>query len=161
MEWQASSEELTPAELTALLLRLEGIESQKELSDSYATVAAVCEATGESPHRVAALLEDIRSEDMKARVLARLRELEEPTFRVERPGHESQSSATQTYLAREQTLSTVLEKHVKPARREPALPAKESASASLASMAAYFALATVMFLIVGSLAIGFIWFMRQ
>lgn len=106
---QSSTEDLTPGELRRLLERIDGIDTRQEPPDPHATVTAVCEATGASPHVVIDLLEEIRREDVAQRVSERLRELEEPLFRVERPGPESPSSSSLRYFAREKTLNTILD----------------------------------------------------
>lgn len=88
---QPQEEALTPVELGELLRRLHPDDFQEsfERKDDFATVSAVCEATGHDPDKVWDALEDIRREDVESRLAQRLREAEEPLHRVERPGHET------------------------------------------------------------------------
>lgn len=107
-----------PDELSALLLRLHSAEAPIEQPDDYATVAAVCEATGETPHRVREILEQIREEDLESRIEERLREAEEPLYRVERPGvfNDPLDSST-NMLARRRAVKTILDKIPRADRR--------------------------------------------
>jgi hypothetical protein len=85
---QPRSEAIDARELQELLNRIYPLERTPGdlVPDDHATVAAVCEATGESEDRVWDLLTAIRREDMEARLAERIREAEEPLYRVERPG---------------------------------------------------------------------------
>jgi len=150
-----ASEELTPDEVRRLLESLEGIETNEEPPDTYATVTAVCEATGESPALVRQLVEDIRRQDLAARVATKLRELEEPTFRVERPGFETRASATQTYLARQRTLDTILDRPVKQKKPADKDLAKTPAE-KMSTAAAFLVLAITVGLLLATIVAGFI-----
>ncbi len=55
--------------------------------DDWVTIRAISEATGHSEHEIESVLLTIRRENMASQISARLRELEEPLYRVERPGH--------------------------------------------------------------------------
>jgi hypothetical protein len=105
------SDSIQPDELQSLLLRLHAPEMPIEPPDDYATVAAVCEATGESAYRVREILEQIRQEDLESRIEARLREAEEPLYRVERPGtYADPLDSTTNMLARRRAIKTILDK---------------------------------------------------
>lgn len=102
---------IQPDELQQLLLLLHAPETPIEKPDAYATVAAVCEATGESSHRVWEVLEQIRQEDLEARIQQRLQDAEEPLYRVERPGdYRDPLDSTTNILARRRAVKTILDK---------------------------------------------------
>ena len=85
-------DEISLDELKLLMERLHAPEPEAaDPPDHVATVEAVCEATGESEERVWQVLKQIREEDLQSRVSERLREAEEPTYRVELPGFEEAS----------------------------------------------------------------------
>jgi len=148
------NEELTADEVRRLLERLEGIESAEEPTDIFATVNAVCEATGESPALVRQLLDDIRREDLAARVTTKLRELEEPLYRVERPGFETRESATQTYLARQRTLNTILDREIVPKRKPADKPAPKTPAERMSALAAFVVLGLTIGMIVLTIVAG-------
>jgi len=105
------NESIQPDELTLLLTKLHAPETPIESPDEYATVAAVCEATGCSAQRVWEVLEEIRQQDLEARVEQRLREAEEPLYRVERPGtYFDPLDSTTNVLARRRAVKTVLDR---------------------------------------------------
>lgn len=107
------SEVLNEAELRLVLERLDAVhEPIVEDVDHHATVAAVCEATGASRARVWEILEQIREDDLEARIALRIREAEEPLFRVERPGHTSEPISTARLSTRRRTFESLLD-HVK------------------------------------------------
>lgn len=87
---RAGETKIDPAELRALLERLEPIDevdrTMAEFDDTV-TVSAVCEATGVEAHVVIDILAEVRERVAEARLVQTIRELEEPLFRVERPGH--------------------------------------------------------------------------
>ncbi|HMS54615.1 MAG TPA: hypothetical protein PKA27_04375 [Fimbriimonadaceae bacterium] len=106
------SEDLSEAELHELLVRLEFEDRESEVRDHHATVDAVCEATGASRTRVWEILDQIREDDLESRIAMRIREAEEPLFRVERPGHTTSPISTAHIPSRRRTFSTLLD-HVK------------------------------------------------
>lgn len=83
----SDSQFVSESELRMLLLELHEEGCTLRERDDEATVEAVAEATGHSADHVANVLQTIRTEDYEARLSRRLRELEEPLHRVERPGH--------------------------------------------------------------------------
>ena len=112
-------ESILPDELTPLLTKLHARETPLDQPDEYATVAAVCEATGVSPERVWEVLEEIRHQDLEARIEQRLREAEEPLYRVERPGTFSDPLDSSTnLLARRRAIKTILD-HLPKVDRHP------------------------------------------
>ncbi|MFM9871855.1 MAG: hypothetical protein ACKVQS_00155 [Fimbriimonadaceae bacterium] len=66
-------------------LRLEAHEASPY--DDWVTIKAICEATGHSENEIEGVLYDIRRANLASKISERLRELEEPLYRVERPGH--------------------------------------------------------------------------
>lgn len=75
-------------ELAELLRRLDGMEASLAPDDAV-TIRDVCELTGHSEREVKAALEELREEDLRARLATALRELEAPLYAVERPGFAS------------------------------------------------------------------------
>lgn len=74
-------------ELVAVLERLHDPHSVAEVAlDDHITVQDVAEATGLPVEDVLDALSKVRDENHEARLAAKLRELEEPMYRVERPG---------------------------------------------------------------------------
>ena len=74
-------------ELVALLERLHDPHSAVEMAvDDHITVQDVAEATGMPVQDVLDALSKVRDDNYEARLAAKLRELEEPMYRVERPG---------------------------------------------------------------------------
>ena len=144
-----TEESIEPAELHSLLMRLHLPEPVSYGSDEYATVAAVCEATGESEQRVWEVLRQIREEDISSRIEQRLREAEEPLYRVERPGFERDPLDTTTnLLARRGAIRTILDGLPRADSKSQAKPSKVQAKHDMPSrLAAYFVLAwTIAFL---------------
>jgi hypothetical protein len=103
-------EALTPGELHELLHRLHCQEDEAVPADPYATVAAVCEATGEPPQRVWDVLQRMRDEDLRSRVEQRLKEAEEPLYRVERPGFSQDPLGRGSLAGRERAVTTILDR---------------------------------------------------
>jgi len=137
---------VTLEELTTLLRRIEEFEQLTSREpDVVATVDAVCEATGAHPNRVRDLLEQIRREDIESRLAQRLREAEEPMYRVERPGFETDPLSRHTYLGRERTLTTLLETLPRPDRPTTRRPLKlvETPEDRIASRLALMVLAMI------------------
>jgi hypothetical protein len=99
--------QVSPEELTRLLERLEGLD--EPVSDHASTVSAVVEATGYSSRRVWEALQQIRSEDLEARLAAKLRELEEPLYRVERPYNPAEKPLAASYAHRHRILRSLLD----------------------------------------------------
>lgn len=86
-EFEEEADLVTPLELTALLSELHEPDSwMGEEDDDHVTVSAVAEATGHSETEIQDLLERLREEDKEIRLARALREMEEPLYRVERPG---------------------------------------------------------------------------
>lgn len=91
---QASEEILTVDEARAILEQihlqehLNAFQPEPKVRDDEVTIAAVCEMTGRPDYEVRKILEQIREEDLAAELARRLREAEEPLYRVERPGFE-------------------------------------------------------------------------
>ena len=79
--------EVSEDELVPLLHELNEAGSWNSDTCDTTTVAAVAEATGHSEAYVQETLERMRDEDLQARLAQTLREMEEPLYRVERPGH--------------------------------------------------------------------------
>lgn len=95
-------ETLADDEIAPLLQRLTAEEVDEPV---VTTVRDVAEATGLSEEEVRAALREMR----RARLSEELRILEEPLYRVERPGH-ADSDPYARYLARERTLNTILDR---------------------------------------------------
>src|SRR5690348_14090534 len=106
--------EISPDELNCLLQRLHAPDHIPEQEEDHVTVAAVCELTGAAEDEVWDLLERIREEDIEARVVERLRELEEPLYRVERPGFVDDSLTRPLISNRRRILNSVLDQLPKP-----------------------------------------------
>lgn len=100
VEIRRGSDRIEDFELAELLARLDGIETAFQLDDSVA-VQDVCELTGHPLHVVREALEELREQDMRARLAIALREIEAPLYAVERPGPSSDPLAA---WARTQTL---------------------------------------------------------
>lgn len=97
-------------ELHLLLERLEGIQELLTPEEEGASLDAISEATGYSRDHIDHVLQEIRREDMAERVRERLREMEEPLYRVERPTTEKRQDIMLDYFSREATVSTILDK---------------------------------------------------
>lgn len=97
-------------ELHLLLERLEGLQELLTPEQEGASLDAISEATGYSRDHIDHVLQDIRREDMAERVRERLREMEEPLYRVERPTTEKRQDLMLDYFSREATVSTILDK---------------------------------------------------
>lgn len=84
-------------ELRDLLVRLENFsadgDSFSERHRDVVTVEDVAEALGLEPNFVAAELADMRRQDIEARLVGVMRELEEPMYRVERTSPELRRDA--------------------------------------------------------------------
>lgn len=84
-------------ELRDLLIRLENFsadgDSFSERHRDVVTVEDVAEALGLEPNFVAAELADMRRQDIEARLVGVMRELEEPLYRVERTSPELRRDA--------------------------------------------------------------------
>lgn len=78
-----------PVVLNALIHRLSHVEPQAQAHAETVCVSDVAEALGKTPAEVARELESILRELARERVITALREIEEPLYRVERPGHGS------------------------------------------------------------------------
>lgn len=82
------------AELSEVLHELHaesafGDAREKDPLDDHVTVEAIAEAADVTEDEVRAAISRVRREDERARVARVMRELQEPTHRVERPGHAS------------------------------------------------------------------------
>ncbi|MBS1710814.1 MAG: hypothetical protein JSS71_03695 [Armatimonadetes bacterium] len=80
--------------------------------DDWATVDSICEVTGRSRAEIEGIVLALRREDLAARISGRLRELEEPLYRVERPGHHPPSSVE--HILRDRQVKTILDKMGQP-----------------------------------------------
>lgn len=83
---------ISDAELQAVLGAIEELEFREEAHvaspyDDWVTIDSIAEATGHPESEIERVLFEIRRENMASRISERLRELEEPLYRVERPGH--------------------------------------------------------------------------
>ncbi|RYG46218.1 hypothetical protein EON79_10695, partial [bacterium] len=94
---------LNSGEIAPLLLRLSPGEPEFE-APNRTTVRDVAEATGLSESEIRLALREVR----RSRLSEELRILEEPLYRVERPGIAPRNDVTD-YLARERTLNTLLD----------------------------------------------------
>ena len=121
---------ITPEELTELLHRLHSEDATRDIVDDQVTVAAVCEATDESQERVWLLLEEIRRDDIESRLAEKLREAEEPLFRVERPGFTSDPLSKPTWSNRQRAFSSILDHLPRPQRPKKTKVAKTIADTS-------------------------------
>lgn len=90
--WQADPARIEDFELAELLRKLDGMEASLTPDDSV-TIRDVCELTGHSERVVREALEELREEDIRARLAQVLRELEAPLYAVERPGFSCDSLA--------------------------------------------------------------------
>ncbi|RYG39495.1 hypothetical protein EON81_00650 [bacterium] len=102
-------------EIEPLLLRLSPGEPEVE-APVQTTVRDVAEATGLTEKEIREALREVR----RSRLSEELRTLEEPLFRVERPGSGPRSDVAD-YLARERTLNTLLDR-MPPASPSPQAP---------------------------------------
>ncbi len=138
-------------ELRALLFRLHGDPEpvEREIPESQVTIDAICEATGLSVLEVERALQEVRTEDREAELARRIRELEEPTFRVERPGHAAPDPLRQRPLVRGKLFSNLLDELPKvgelPKRkRKQELTGKEKFAGVISSIVLFaFAVVTV------------------
>lgn len=78
--------------------------------DEWVTIAAICEATGHNEAEISALLHDLRRQELASRISTRLRELEEPLYSVERPGHHRPDPSAP--LIRIEQINTILDRLV-------------------------------------------------
>ncbi|MEQ1823459.1 MAG: hypothetical protein ABL949_13195 [Fimbriimonadaceae bacterium] len=114
--------EVSQKELRLLLERIQSVdefaaELDRNISDDHATIESICEATGLSPEAVFEMLCEIRERHAEATLADRLRKLEEPTFRVERPGHApTDPLKSLPPLTRAGLFSSILEDVVRAAR---------------------------------------------
>ena len=93
-ETRASEDRVALGELSEVLHELHadsafGDAREKEVLDDHVTVEAIAEAADVGEDEVRAAISRVRREDERARVARVVRELQEPTHRVERPGHAS------------------------------------------------------------------------
>lgn len=141
-------------ELLPLLERLQTPHLPKELPDDYATVAAVAEAIGCSESEVWDALNNLRNEDLEARLAERLREAEEPLYRVERPGLNPEPP---TFIGRQRAFQSILDTlpPLNPQKRSTVAKKMESAEERASRWAAWLilALTLLMFLVVGIVAV--------
>lgn len=89
---------ISKKELQAVLKAIEEeqfVDATHSISpyDDWVTIESICEATGHRPHEVAQILYEHRRAELASRISDRLRELEEPLYRVERPGHHKPNSS--------------------------------------------------------------------
>lgn len=153
-------EAIDPEELGVLLDRLHEVDEVPEGPDHHATVAAVCEATGQSFNRVWEVLEQIRREDMEARLSQRLREMEEPLYRVERPGFDRDPLSRHTASGRERTFNSLLDKLPKPGE-ENKVPPKSKHGAVHERVSWWIAYAVLVLLAVACLAVAAVGVVRR
>lgn len=83
---------ISDEELRDVLCAIEESQFQDEAHkvspyDDWVTISAISEATGHSTEEIEEVLIRIRRETLSCKISQRLRELEEPLYRVERPGH--------------------------------------------------------------------------
>lgn len=157
---QSKRESIAPEELHALLHRLHADEYEQALEDGpddHATVSAVCEVTGHSPQRVLQILEDIRREDRESRVAERLREIEEPLYRVERPGADTDPLNKPTFANRQRVFQSILDTVPRPegkikVNRKEQVTAQDKLSSWIGMIVVLLVLALTLGLITASIA---------
>ena len=114
-------------ELRDLLLRLENFSAEGDVLSKrdrdVVTVEDVAEALGLEPDFVAAELADMRRQDVEARLVGVMRELEEPLYRVERTSPELRAEANP--LLKLRSVRELMERN----RRTFELPRRPSQSA--------------------------------
>lgn len=145
---------IEPQELRPLLEQLHSPETSVHQVDERATVAAVSEATGLPETQVWDALHKLRSEDLQARLAERLREAEEPLYRVERPGF---TAETPTFLGRQRAFQSILDTvpRLDSQKQAKLAPKQETADERASRWAARLVLAfmLLMFAVVGVVAI--------
>lgn len=151
-------DELTLEELKVLMERLHAPEPEPvdKTPDHAATVEAVCEATGESEERVWQVLRHIREEDLQTQLADRLREAEEPTYRVERPGFERDPLAALNFIRRTKEFDSALDelgKSRSKSKRKIAPTAHDRVSELIAIL--------ILFLVVTAIVLLFVLGLRQ
>ena len=104
---------ISDQELQAVLQAIEEEQFVKATHDAspydeWVTVDAICEATGHNPTEVSRILYQHRRAILASRISERLRELEEPLYRVERPGHHKPDSSAP--VIRVEQINTILDK---------------------------------------------------
>lgn len=113
---------MSSSELRLLLERIEPRDEfadalDRKIPDDTVTVHSISEATGLHPEDVLDMLCEIRQRHAEAGLADRLRQLEEPTFRVERPGHAPHDHfKSHPPLTRVGIFSSILEDVVKATR---------------------------------------------
>lgn len=84
----------------------------------HVTVSSICEATGESESRVREVLASLRQESETDQLVRRLREVEEPMFRVERTTpHTPSTSQLEHHFRRAVPVNKILEQAEKKSHR--------------------------------------------
>lgn len=81
----------------------------QDVPDDHVSIEAIAEATGLTIRAVELALEEVRRCDQEAELARRIRELEEPLYRVERPGHPPPDPVARTIGSRRQMFSTLLD----------------------------------------------------
>lgn len=121
-EFSQNDREVSSAELRQVLEAIEPCDEfaaalDRDIPDDRVTVESISEATGVSPEDVFEILCKVRQQHSEAMLVDRLRKLEEPTFRVERPGHTPLDHfRSHAPLHRANFFSSILEDVVKASR---------------------------------------------
>lgn len=152
----APSEKLTPAELRALLERMEPVdEVDRALNefDDTVTVSAVAEATGIRHEEIVEILAEVREQMAEARIADAIREMEAPTFRVERPGHAAPDAIRNLPpLSRARLFPSLLDDVVR--ARRPKIKVKDEAAERQTAMIQNVILIVFGLILIGALALG-------
>lgn len=155
-EGSESSEKLTSAELRALLEKMEPIDEVDRAMgefDDTVTVGAVSEATGMRPEDVMDILSEVREQMAEARMADAIRELEEPLFRVERPGHATPDGSRHLPpLSRARLFSSLLDDVVK--ARRPRVKLKDERGERQAALIQNVILIVFGLILIGVLVLG-------
>ena len=136
-----------PAVLTELVRRLGNVEPRRTSSDpDHVCVTDVAEALGVTSAEVSRELDRIQDERHRERVSVALREIEEPLYRVERPGH-GPTVAHQDPLMRIRTVRDLSARHTETS--QPNKPVERKSPDRATKISAFFA-NVILLLVVGS-----------
>lgn len=103
------SRKLNAGELRTLLERLGEVDLEPPGSEEP-TVEDVAEALGHEPQFIENMLREQRAIDRESRISEALREMEEPLYRVERPGlNQSDPMSRHNPIHRQRVITTILD----------------------------------------------------
>jgi hypothetical protein len=139
-----------PEVLNELILRLGRVEaSRPESQEESVSVTDVAEALDQNPVEVTRALQEILRERARERVITALREIEEPLYRVERPGH-SPTIEHQDPLMRIRIVQELTARAMPPVEVEKPHVSPQSASEKWVA-------AVITFVVLGAMVVLLLW----